>query len=215
MGQSKRAMSKWQKFRQQDAFVREASRLGVRSRSYFKLEELDRRFDLLKPGMLVLDLGASPGGWSQYALSRIGVSGQVYATDIIGMIALHGVHFTQCDISSDGAVAQLTDHLEHRRVDVILSDMAPNITGNALIDARNYSDLYAAIFEIRDAALADSGALVFKFFSTGDTLLLKQNCHSYFDRCKIYKPKSSRSKSQESYMVARGFRPQHDGRSTA
>ena len=208
-GSSKRPVSKWQRFRQKDSFVRNASRLGVRSRSYFKLEELDQQFNLLKSGMAVLDLGASPGGWSQYAQPRVGKKGMVLATDILSMQPISGVQFVQCDLADSDAPMRLLNHLQQRKVDLVLSDMAPNITGNATIDSRNYFDLYSAIFKVCEVALIESGSLVFKFFQTEETSILKQNCKILFDSCKIYKPKSSRSTSQESYMVSRNYHPQH------
>ena len=208
-GSSKRPVSKWQRFRQKDAFVRNASRLGVRSRSFFKLEELDQQFKLLKSGMKVLDLGASPGGWSQYAQSRVGKNGMVLATDILSMQPISGVQFIQCDLASNDAPMKLFDHLKQRKVDLVLSDMAPNITGNATIDSRNYFDLYAAIFKVCEVVLIESGSLAFKFFQTAETSILKQNCKILFDSCKIYKPQSSRSTSQESYMVSRNYHPQN------
>ena len=207
-GSSKRHVSKWQRFRQKDVFVRNASRLGVRSRSFFKLEELDQQFKLLKSGMTVLDLGASPGGWSQYAQSKVGNKGMVLATDVLTMQPLSRVQFFQCDLAGNDAPMRLFDHLEQRKVDLVLSDLAPNITGNATIDSRNYFDLYAAIFNICEVVLIESGSLAFKFFQTEETSILKQNCKFLFDSCKIYKPQSSRSTSQESYMVSRNYHPQ-------
>ncbi len=206
MGNSKHARSKWHRLRQRDVFVREASRRGVRSRSYFKLAELDRQFRLIKRGMSVLDLGAAPGGWSQYAYSKVGESGQVLAIDINGMAPVSGVEFMQVNLASNAAVAQVVDHLGERKVGIVLSDMAPNITGNSAIDAKNYADLYAALFKICDEVLARSGTLVFKFFQTTDTAALKYTCQLCFDRCRVCKPQSSRSNSQEAYLVARGFR---------
>ena len=206
MGRStKRVTSKWQRFRHQDKFVREAARLDVRARSYFKLEELDQRFGLIKPGFTVLDLGASPGGWSQYVRSAIGKRGTVIAIDINPMKPLTDVEFLQLDLAQADAVAQLSNHLNHHKVDIVLSDMAPNITGNSLIDSRNYFDIYVAIFDICKTTLADSGSLVFKFFQTNETQFLKQNCQLLFKSCRVYKPKPSRSSSQETYMVAQDY----------
>ncbi len=203
---SKRAASKWQRFRQRDKFVREASRLDLRSRSYFKLEELDRHYGLLTPGLLILDLGAAPGGWSQYARTKTGKASNVVAVDINPMKPIDGVQFIQLDLADVDAVQKLANYLKQRQVDVVLSDMAPNITGNSAIDSRNYFDLYAAIFKICGAVLKESGSLVFKFFQTDETPVLKKRCQLAFDSCRIYKPKPSRSHSQESYMVALGFR---------
>lgn len=199
------AASKWQRFRQRDKYVREANRLDVRSRSYFKLAELDQQFGLFKPGLTVLDLGASPGGWSQYVQSRIGSDGGIIAVDINPMKPLDGVQFMQLDLSTAAGTEQLGECLGQRKVDVALSDMAPNITGNSLVDSRNYFDLYTSIFRICNTVLADSGTLVFKFFQTNETHVLKQNCQLMFQSCRIYKPKPSRTNSQEAYIVARDY----------
>ncbi len=202
---AKSTTSKWQRFRQRDKYVREATRLDVRSRSYFKLAELDQRFGLLKSGSLVLDLGASPGGWSQYAQSRTGNEGEVVAVDINHMKPLEGVRFIQLDLAHSTAVEHLGEYLGQRKVEVVLSDMAPNITGNSIVDSRKFFDLYTSIFKICSAVLADSGSLVFKFFQTDETHRLTQHCQSIFQSCRVYKPKPSRASSQESYIIARDY----------
>ena len=188
-----------------DGFVREAARLGVRSRSYFKIEEIDRRFELFKQGQTVLDLGASPGGWSQYASSRIGSQGRVIAVDLLDMKPLNQVCFMQCDITQQQAVDELTSAIGETQVNVVLSDMAPNITGNSTIDSRNFSEIHEAIFNVCRTAMAGQGSLVFKFFQDNESSALREMCAAQFADCKFYKPKASRSKSQEAYMIAKGF----------
>ncbi len=188
-----------------DGFVREAARLGVRSRSYFKIEEIDRRFELFKQGQTVLDLGASPGGWSQYASSRIGSQGRVIAVDLLDMKPLNQVCFMQCDITQQQAVDEVVSVIGERQVNVILSDMAPNITGNSTIDSRNFSEIHEAIFNVCRTAMAEQGSLVFKFFQDNESSVLREVCAAQFTDCKLYKPKASRLKSQEAYMIAKGF----------
>ncbi len=206
-GRSKRSHSKWQKNRQRDQFVREAERRGVRSRSYFKIEELDKRFGLMQPGAAVLDLGAAPGGWSQYACSRVGAAGSVFAVDVLDMAPIKGVQFIRLDLSAADCAARLAEHFKQQKVDLILSDMAPNITGNASIDRRNYFSLYSAIFAICGEMLTASGSLAFKFFQTDKTSILQQNCKLLFNESRVYKPKPSRARSQESYLVSSGYFP--------
>lgn len=205
---SKRSASKRKKRCQKDAFAREASRLGVRARSYFKLQELDRKFDLFKPGLTVLDLGASPGGWSQYAFSKVGPQGKIFAVDILDMQPITGVSFLQLDLSGNETAEQVAEWLGQCRAHIVISDMAPNITGNSTIDERNFSDLYSSIFAISDKILQQSGSLVFKFFQTDSTAILREKCQLLFESSTVYKPKASRSRSQETYMVARGHKPQ-------
>ncbi len=204
---SKRTASKWNKSRQGDHFAREASRLGARSRSYFKLQEMDQKFELFKPGLTVLDLGASPGGWSQYACSRVGGQGEVFAVDILEMQPITGVRFLKLDLSAADTVERVTHWMGDRKANVVVSDMAPNITGNSTIDAQNYSRLYSAIFVICGKILEASGSLVFKFFQTDTTAVLRRNARLLFESSLIHKPKASRSRSQEAYIVARGYKP--------
>ena len=201
-----RSSSQWRQMQENDGFVREAARLGVRSRSYFKIEEIDRRFELFKQGQTVLDLGASPGGWSQYASSRIGSQGRVIAVDLLDMQPLNQVYFMQCDITQQQAVDELTSAIGERQVNVVLSDMAPNITGNSTIDSRNFSEIHEAIFNVCRTAMAEQGSLVFKFFQDNESSMLREVCAAQFADYKLYKPKASRSKSREAYMIAKGFK---------
>ena len=200
-----RSSSQWRQMQENNGFVREAARLGVRSRSYFKIEEIDRRFELFKQGQTVLDLGASPGGWSQYASSRIGSQGRVIAVDLLDMKPLNQVCFMQCDITQQQAVDELTSDIGERQVNVVISDMAPNITGNSTIDSRNFSEIHEAIFNVCRTAMAEQGSLVFKFFQDNESSVLREVCAAQFTDCKFYKPKASRLKSQEAYMIAKGF----------
>ena len=190
-----------------DGFVREAVRLGVRSRSYFKIQEIDRKFKLFSRDQTVLDLGASPGGWCQYAVSRIGPGGLVYAVDVLELKHLDQVRFIRCDITDQQSRKGLLSAMESQKVDLLLSDMAPNLTGNASVDSRNFSDLYEAIFDVCNLVLKRNGTLVFKFFQDRESINLKRLCESQFDSCAVFKPKASRSRSQESYMIARRYSP--------
>ena len=188
-----------------DGFVREAVRLGVRSRSYFKIQEIDRKFKLFSRDQTVLDLGASPGGWCQYAVSRIGPGGLVYAVDVLELKHLDQVQFIRCDITNQQSRKSLVSAMESQKVDLLLSDMAPNLTGNASVDSRNFSDLYEAIFDVCRLVLEQGGALVFKYFQDQESIRLKRQCESQFDSCAVFKPKASRSQSQEAYIVARRY----------
>ena len=201
---SKRS-SDWRNMQDSDGFVREAVRLGVRSRSYFKIQEIDRKFKLFSRDQTVLDLGASPGGWCQYAVSQIGSGGMVYAVDVLELKQLDHVQFIRCDITDQQSRKSLVSVMESQKVDLLLSDMAPNLTGNASVDSRNFSDLYEAIFDVCRLVLEQGGALVFKYFQDQESINLKRQCESQFDSCSIFKPKASRSRSQESYMIARRY----------
>ena len=201
----KKASAQWLKAQNKDRYVREAVRRGFRSRSYFKIEELDRKFKLFKQGHMILDLGAAPGGWSQYAASRVAPKGTVYAIDLLEMKPLDHVHFIQCDMTALESLQSLPSVCAERRIDVVLSDMAPNITGNTSIDSRNFADIYDSIFEACSLTLCDAGKLVFKFFQDAETREVQERFRSVFTSLKVVKPSASRSKSQESYMIGTGY----------
>ena len=203
---TRKSSTNWHQTHQRDEFVRRASRIGVRSRSYFKLEQLDQKFKLLRKGQRVLDLGAAPGGWSQYALTRVDEQGKVFACDILNMQPLNSVYFIQCNLLDNESIASLTKTVGGKSVDLIMSDMAPNITGNSSIDERNFSDLHDAIFELCELTLVRSGSLVFKLFQNEQTASLKKGCAALFSFCQSYKPSASRAKSKELYIVAKGHK---------
>ena len=202
----KKSSAQWRNKQSSDGFVREANRIGARSRSFFKIEEIDRKFGLFKSGCVVLDLGSSPGGWAQYSVTRVGQKGSVFAVDLLPMEPIPGVEFRQFDISLEQSMNGLLSLLGGKKVNILLSDMAPNITGNALIDSANYSHIYEAIFGVCDRVMATDGTLVFKFFQNSDSVELKMLCQTRFGKCKVHKPKSSRQRSQESYMVAARYK---------
>ncbi|MDE0309989.1 MAG: RlmE family RNA methyltransferase [Acidiferrobacterales bacterium] len=175
--------------------MREAVRLGVRSRSYFKIQEMDHRFNLFSQDQTVLDLGASPGGWCQYAVSRIGSGGTVFAVDVLELKPLDQVHFIQSNITEQQSRKNLAQVLGTQKVNLVLSDMAPNLTGISSVDSRNFSDLYEAIYDVCDLILDRDGTLVFKFFRDHDSGTLRKQCESRFEACSVFKPKASRSRS--------------------
>ena len=198
----KRKTSRWHRRQSRDRHVREANRLGLRSRSYFKLVEIDDRFKLFKAGQRVLDLGASPGGWSQYAASRTVPGGMVCAIDLLPMDPIANVQFIQCDITRPEGFERVRAAMRRRSAGVVLSDMAPNLTGNSSTDEANFERLHEAIFRLSECVLQPGGALVFKIFNDSQSALLKRRCLQLFGRCELFKPNSSRSRSKEMYMIA-------------
>ena len=186
--------------------MREANRLGLRSRSYFKLEELNRKFSVVKEGMSVLDLGAAPGGWSQYASRIVGENGRVVAVDLLDMKPLPNVQFLQLDIAAENATKQIQAVLRNSPVDVVVSDMAPNITGIASTDALNFENLQEPMFKICTSVLRFGGNLIFKAFRDSEAVELKQKCLLQFEQCEFFKPKASRSRSSEFYVFAKNFK---------
>jgi len=202
---NKRARAARKRAHEKDRYVREAGRIGARSRAYFKLQHIDQKHKIFADAQTVIDLGASPGGWSQYAASKVGPNGKVIAIDLLDMKEIAGVDFFQGDITSSQVTERINSALAGRGADAVLSDMAPNISGNCLVDARNYAEIYQAVFEVCGKALADGGSLVLKFFQTNESKQLKDLCSAVFAECRIQKPLSSRGASQESYIVAKGF----------
>ena len=196
---------RWKDARSRDVYVKNAARLGLRSRSYFKLEELDQKYQILKLGQRVLDLGATPGGWSQYSLTRVGDQGIVVAADILAMKPLKGVKFVHCDINERHSINSLCNAINGQKFEVVMSDMAPNITGNPSIDANNYAKLYESIFRICHSVLSAKGTLVFKIFQDESISQIKAKCIENFTQCRFHKPKASLPNSKEIYLIASNY----------
>ena len=192
----------WQRRREKDPYVKAAQQAGWRSRAVFKLQELDRRERLFRAGMRVLDLGAAPGGWSQYAASKVLSNGRVAAVDVLEMKPLPGVDFIRGDVSRLEVVERALVCLGGQ-ADLVISDMAPNITGIASVDVPRALELAEVARDVAGEALAPGGALVVKLFQ-GEGLdeyiaELKRRCV----RATTRKPAASRPESREIYAVAR------------
>jgi 23S rRNA (uridine2552-2'-O)-methyltransferase len=172
----------------------------------FKLEEIDRRARLLKPGAVCLDLGAAPGAWSQYAARRVGPRGRVVATDILPMPALPGVEFVEGDFREPEIFDRVLALLPGRQVDVLLSDMAPNLSGVDVIDQPRSMYLAELALEMAGRVLKPGGhALIKAFQGSGFAELLKA-ARARFDRVRLLKPEASRARSPEIYLLAMQFR---------
>ncbi|MCU0842184.1 MAG: RlmE family RNA methyltransferase [Thiobacillaceae bacterium] len=189
-----------------DPYVRQAAEQGYRSRAAFKLLEIDARDRLFRPGMTVVDLGCAPGGWCQVAAQRLGGQGRVIGVDLLDMTGLNGVTFIQGDFTEDAALAELETTLGGRRVDLVLSDMAPNITGIAVSDqARVYALADLALdFAVRH--LEPDGAFLVKVFQgTGFEDYVK-GLRQAFRSVATRNPDASRDRSRECYLLARGLK---------
>ena len=186
-----------------DEFVKKAQQLGLRSRAAFKLEEIDQRDHLLRPGAVVVDLGAAPGGWSQYAANKLAGKGRVVAIDILPMAPLPGVEFIQADFTADEAPVRLRELLAGAPVDLVISDMAPNISGEADVDQARGILLGDLALDFAIQVLRPGGALLMKAFQgTGYEDLVKA-LRAGFGSVVVRKPKASRSRSAEVYLLAR------------
>ena len=185
-----------------DPFVKRAQAEGWRSRAVFKLSEVDERERLLRPGMVVLDLGAAPGAWSQYARRRVGARGRVIATDILAMEALPGVEFLQGDFQEKAVVEQLLALAGDKGIDVLLSDMSPNLSGMDSIDQPRAIYLAELALELASLVLKTGGAALIKVFQGAGFQELVAASRVHFERVRCLKPEASRSRSPETYLLA-------------
>ena len=203
----KRSSSKaWLKEHRDDPYVQQAQREGYRSRACYKLLELQERDKLIRPGMTVLDLGSAPGGWSQVAVALVGHSGRVIASDILPMDTIAGVEFIQGDFTEEEVFEQLLAALAGTPVDLVISDMAPNMSGMNAVDQPRSIYLVELALDMARRVLAPGGAFVSKVFQGEGFDELYRDTRESFDRVLTRKPKASRPRSREVYVVARGFR---------
>jgi len=189
-----------------DPFVKQAQKDGYRSRSAYKLVELNDKDKLIRPGMRILDLGSAPGGWSQVAGKIVGAKGRILATDILPMDSLANVDFIQGDFTDDAVVQQLLDWLGGGKFDLIISDIAPNITGISSADqASSIYFLELALDTVRKTLKPGATFAAKMFQGSGSDQYLKE-LRSHFEKVLIRKPAASRKESREVYLVAKGFK---------
>jgi 23S rRNA (uridine2552-2'-O)-methyltransferase len=189
-----------------DEFVKRARKEGYRSRAVYKLQEIDARDRLLKPGMTVVDLGAAPGAWSQYLRERVGRTGRVIALDILPMEALPGVEVLQGDFTEEATLKALLDALGGRSVDLVISDMSPNISGVDSADKARAMYLSELALDFAAQVLKPGGAFLMKMFQGSGFSELYKVIQGKFTRVVSRKPKASRARSAEIYVLATGFR---------
>ncbi len=188
-----------------DEFVKRARLEGYRTRAAYKLLEIQEKDRLLKHGMRVVDLGAAPGGWSQVTQNIVGDSGQVVGLDLLPIESLPGVTFIQGDFRENGSLWQLHSVLEGASVDLVLSDMAPNVSGVSAVDQPRSVYLCELALEFCRETLKPGGSLVVKVFQGAGFDDYLRELRSAFERVASRKPKASRPKSREVYLVARGY----------
>lgn len=198
----------WMREHVNDPYVLLAKKEGYRSRAAYKLMELDERDHLLKPGMIVLDLGAAPGGWTQVAAKKIGPSGALVAFDILPMDPVHGAIFIQGDFREDTALTQLDTALKGRSVDLVLSDMAPNISGIGVTDQARSMLLAELALEFSCQHLKPGGNFLVKVFQGDGFDDYVREMRKYFSQVLVRKPKASRDRSTEVYMLGKGLHEQ-------
>ena len=196
---------RWLDERLKDKYVKDISDSGYRSRASYKLLEMQKKDSFMRPGMTIVDLGAAPGGWSQIALSAVGAKGKILATDILPMEPITGVDFIQGDFSNEEVFDDLVLRIGDSPVDLVISDMAPNISGISAIDQPRCIYLAELALEFARSILKPGAYFLVKVFQGEGTDAYKALILRYFQKVKIRKPNASRARSKEFYFLAEGF----------
>jgi 23S rRNA (uridine2552-2'-O)-methyltransferase len=221
--QSKKVNKAWLNQHVTDPWVRLAQKEGYRSRAAYKLKELDETFDLVRPGQCIVDLGCAPGAWCQYLRRRLGstpgpdgqprLRGVIVGLDLLPMEPVDGVHFIQGDFRETETLQALQATLAQalggdcaRQVDLVVSDMAPNLSGVEAVDAARIGHLVELALDFAGAVLHAQGALLVKVFHGGAFEPAVRAMRAQFDFVKVHKPKASRAHSAETYLVGRGLK---------
>ncbi len=204
---------RWLREHHEDPFVLKARKEGYRSRAAYKLLEIDRRDRLLRPGMVVVELGAAPGGWSQVAARQIGRKGAVIALDRLPMEPLPGVDVIEADFDAADSIAKIMDILQGRPVDLVISDMAPNISGMDAVDQPRSVYLAELALDFALKVLRPGGDILIKIFQGAGMEAFRDELRRHFRKVAIRKPESSRARSREVYLLARDFSPAAFGQS--
>jgi len=192
----------WLDRQNKDPYVLKARKSGYRARAAYKLEEIDQKFRLIKPGQTVIDLGAAPGSWSQYAVKKLQGNGQLIMLDLLPFDDIEGVQLIQGDFTEPAVVDEIKALTEGRLFDLVLSDMAPNITGIALQDQARYERLLESVLDFCETALRPGGVLLTKFFEGESAQVIRTRMKVQFNQLKTIKPDASRNYSKELYLLA-------------
>ena len=201
MARSK-SSTRWLKEHFDDEYVKLSQKEGYRSRAIYKLKEIQEKDRLITQGMTVVDLGAAPGGWSQYATELVGTKGRVIASDILPIDPLPFVEFIQGDFTEDSILDELLELIGNDKANVVISDMAPNLSGNDAIDQPGSVYLCELALDMSQRILAPGGAMVVKLFQGVGSDQYIEEVKRSFRQVKIRKPKASRARSREVYVVA-------------
>ncbi len=205
MARSK-SSNQWMQEHFDDEYVKMAQAQGYRSRAVFKLSEIQDKDSLIKAGMNIVDLGAAPGGWSQYAKQRLGKGNKLVALDILPMDPIEGVDFIQGDFLEQSVIDQLYNVLNNMPVHLVLSDMAPNMSGNKAVDQPRSMYLCELALDTAKTILAKNGSFLVKVFQGEGFEDFHREVQQHFTKVVIRKPKASRPRSNEVYILAKGFK---------
>ncbi|MDB6145970.1 MAG: FtsJ cell division protein [Pseudomonas sp.] len=196
----------WLKEHFDDPYVKMAQRDGYRSRASYKLLEIQEKDKIIRPGMTVIDLGAAPGGWSQVTSRLIGGQGRLIASDILEMDSIPDVTFIQGDFTEDAVLAQILEAVGNTQVDLVISDMAPNMSGLAAVDMPRAMFLCELALDLAGRVLRPGGDFLIKVFQGEGFDVFHKSVRQVFDKVQMRKPLSSRDRSREQYLLGRGFR---------
>ncbi|VEF08543.1 ribosomal RNA methyltransferase RrmJ/FtsJ [Pseudomonas fluorescens] len=205
MARSKTSLG-WLKRHVNDPYVKQAQKDGYRSRASYKLLEIQEKYKLIRPGMSVVDLGAAPGGWSQVTSRLIGGQGRLIASDILEMDSIPDVQFIQGDFTEDAVLAQILEAVGNSQVDLVISDMAPNMSGTPEVDMPKAMFLCELALDLAERILKPGGNFVIKIFQGEGFDVYLKDARKKFDKIQMIKPDSSRGSSREQYMLAWGYR---------
>ncbi|MEN9450688.1 MAG: ribosomal large subunit methyltransferase [Pseudomonadota bacterium] len=197
---------RWLKQHFSDPYVIRAQKEGLRSRSAYKLLEIQEKTKVIKPGMTIVDLGAAPGGWSQLASGIVGSTGKVYALDILPMEALNHVEFLQGDFREESVMQQFLQRVQLKPIDLVISDMAPNFSGMRCVDQPRSIYLAELALDFAQKVLKPKGCFIVKTFQGKGFEVFLKDLRSLFAKVTIRKPSASRGSSAEVYLVAIGYR---------
>ena len=205
MSKPRRSSGGWRERQEKDPYVQRARKEGWRSRAVFKLEQIEQKERLLKPGIVCVDLGSAPGSWSQYVTETLKGRARIVAVDLLPMDALPEVEFIQGDFQDDEVFAQLLESVGEAGADLVLSDMAPNISGTRAVDQPRSMYLVELALDMARKVLKPGGSFVCKVFQGEGFDAFVRDARNSFKRVRVIKPMASRPGSREVYLVARNF----------
>jgi len=204
--QRSKSSANWLREHFNDPFVKQAQKDGYRSRASYKLLEIQEKDRLIRPGMSVIDLGAAPGGWSQVTSRLIGGQGRLIASDILEMDSIPDVTFIQGDFTQDEVLQQILQAVGDSHVDLVISDMAPNMSGTPAVDMPRAMFLCELALDLATRVLKPGGDFLIKIFQGEGFDMYLKDVRSKFDKVQMRKPSSSRDRSREQYLLGRGFK---------
>ena len=205
MGKLRRTAGSWRDRQERDPYVQQARRDGWRSRAVYKLEQINQKEQILRPDMVCVDVGSAPGGWSQYVIKKLKGRARIVAVDVLPMDFLLGVDFILGDFLDETVFVQILNTLGDKGVDLVMSDIAPNITGNRVVDQPRSMHLVESAFELAQRSLKQGGSFICKMFQGEGIDEFVSDARKSFGRVKVMKPKASRIGNREVYLVARNY----------